>query len=163
MSLRVLVDTNVLLRSIQVGNPQQIVASESLVTLSSKGHELCVSPQNLYEMWVVCTRPMAVNGLGMSSAQASSELAKIQSFLTLLHDGPTVFHAWRDIVTTENVLGKQAHDARLVAIMTVHGMGHLLTFNAADFRRYRSIHSLNPDDVIATHGLLQSLSPAPSA
>ena len=32
--------------------------------------------------------------------------------------------------------GKQIHDANIVATMPAHGERRLLTFNAADFRRY---------------------------
>ena len=33
-------------------------------------------PQNLYEFWVVAPRPVALNGLGSSAAQAEAELAR---------------------------------------------------------------------------------------
>jgi hypothetical protein len=33
------------------------------------------------------------------------------------------------------VIGKQVHDARLVAVCHVHGVTHLLTFNVAHFAR----------------------------
>lgn len=32
--------------------------------------------------------------------------------------------------------GKQVHDANIVATMQAHGIRHLLTYNASDFRRY---------------------------
>lgn len=32
--------------------------------------------------------------------------------------------------------GKQVHDANIVATMLAHGEARLLTFNAADFRRF---------------------------
>ena len=34
------------------------------------------------------------------------------------------------------VAGRQVHDANIVATMVAHGERRLLTFNAADFRRY---------------------------
>ena len=42
------------------------------------------------------------------------------------------------------VSGKKAHDARLVATMTVNGITHILTFNADDFTRYAGITVLHP-------------------
>jgi predicted nucleic acid-binding protein len=48
------------------------------------------------------------------------------------------------------VLGKNAHDARLVAAMNVHGVTHLLTFNAADFRRFTTIQVMTPAAVLST-------------
>jgi predicted nucleic acid-binding protein len=40
------------------------------------------------------------------------------------------------LVTTYGVVGNRLYDARLVAAMTVHGVGRILTFNHADFSRY---------------------------
>ena len=44
---------------------------------------------------------------------------------------------------THGVIGNQVYDARLVAAMMVHGVGRILTFNAADFTRY-PIEILDP-------------------
>jgi hypothetical protein len=41
------------------------------------------------------------------------------------------------------------HDARLVASTLAHGVTHLLTFNATDFRRYPGIVVVPPEDVLA--------------
>jgi hypothetical protein len=46
------------------------------------------------------------------------------------------------------VVGKNAHDARLVAAMNVHGLTQLLTFNNQDFQRYPGISVVTPDDVL---------------
>jgi predicted nucleic acid-binding protein len=45
------------------------------------------------------------------------------------------------------VIGKQAHDARLVAAMKVHDLRHLLTFNDTDFKRFTEITVVNQRDV----------------
>ena len=45
------------------------------------------------------------------------------------------------------VLGRNAHDPRLVAAMVVHGLTHLLTFNAGDFARYPGLTVLDPATV----------------
>jgi predicted nucleic acid-binding protein len=46
-------------------------------------------------------------------------------------------------VADYRVSGKNAHDARLVAAMVVHGIDSILTFNAQDFVRYREIRVLD--------------------
>jgi hypothetical protein len=38
----------------------------------------------------------------------------------------------------------QVHDARLVALMQVHGITHILTLNGADFARYPGIVPIDP-------------------
>ncbi len=42
---------------------------------------------------------------------------------------------WETLVSKHQILGKQAHDANLVAVMLVYGVRELLTFNGADFKR----------------------------
>jgi predicted nucleic acid-binding protein len=47
-----------------------------------------------------------------------------------------VYPEWYRLVSQFNVSGVQVHDARLVAVMRVHQISHILTFNTADFARY---------------------------
>ncbi len=47
-----------------------------------------------------------------------------------------LFTEWHRLVVQHRIIGKQAHDARLVAIMNLHGLTHILTFNANNFRGY---------------------------
>jgi predicted nucleic acid-binding protein len=86
----------------------------------------------------------AVNGLGLPVAQAATELARMLRLFPLLDDSPAIFPEWQRLVTAHAVLGKNGHDARLVAAMLVHGVTHLLTFNTADFTRFRTITALDP-------------------
>jgi hypothetical protein len=51
---------------------------------------------------------------------------------------------WQRLVVQHDVKGRNAHDARLVAAMNVHGVGHILTFNITDFTRYPGIIVLDP-------------------
>ena len=111
-------------------------ALDAVKRLARQGHTLHLVPQNLYEFWVVCTRPTNVNGLGKTAPAAAAELDSIKSLFLLAEDTPAVFSAWERLVTSIPVLGKNAHDARLVAAMTVHGLSHLLTFNDKDFQSY---------------------------
>jgi len=53
----------------------------------------------------------------------------------LLEETPDIFPAWKAIVQALGVVGKQVHDARLVAVCHVHVITHLLTFNVAHFAR----------------------------
>jgi predicted nucleic acid-binding protein len=56
---------------------------------------------------------------------------------------------WRTLVAERNVLGKPAHDDRLVAAMIRHGVTHLLTFNAADFARFAEVTAVAPANAAA--------------
>jgi hypothetical protein len=46
---------------------------------------------------------------------------------------PDIFPAWKSMVEALGVIGKQVHDARLVAVCHVHGVANLLTFNIGHF------------------------------
>jgi predicted nucleic acid-binding protein len=106
-------------------------------------------PQNLYEFWVVCTRPVAQNGLGLSPAEPQAELTRLKALFVLLDETPAVYPQWEQLVARHQVSGKNAHDARLVAVLMVHGLSRLLTFNVSDFARYPGVTVLEPGQVLA--------------
>lgn len=106
-----------------------------------------IVPQNLYEFWVVATRPVNVNGLGLSTELASEVLTQAKQLFVLQPDVPEILTIWEQLVTTYRVMGKQAHDARLVAAMVAHQITHLLTFNTADFKRFAEITAIEPRSI----------------
>jgi predicted nucleic acid-binding protein len=148
--MSVLVDTNLLTRSLQPGSPHFPAATTALRELNRRGERLCVGAQNVYEFWAVCTRPPGENGLGLSVAQAGAEQAKVLSLFNLLPDVPAIFSEWQRLVVQHDVKGKNAHDARIVAAMTVHGIGTILTFNSADFARYPGLTVLSPQSFVTS-------------
>ncbi len=81
-------------------------------------------------------------------------LNRIKSLFPLLPDLPAHFYEWERLVTTHKVSGKSAHDARLAAAMSVHGLTHILTFNTADFARYPGVTALDPSTVAPSPGLI---------
>ena len=126
-------DSNILLRVVQDNHPHHPEATRATASIIRQGETVYVLPQNLYELWVVATRPIDQNGLGMSAAEASAELAKIKGLFQLLGDTPDIYPEWERLVSRHKVLGKNAHDARIVAAMITHRITHLLTFNVDDF------------------------------
>lgn len=133
------IDTNILARSIEESHPMHKTASEAVETLVSRGEVVCVFPQTLYEFWVIATRPREQNGLGMSAAEAEIQCAEFERIFSLMLDVPAIYAEWRSVVTQHAVMGKKAHDARIVAAMKVHNVSHLLTFNGDDFKRFQGI------------------------
>ncbi len=55
--MRVLVDTNVLLRTVQSNHPHFAEATTAIATLVRRGDSVFFSPQNIAEFWNVATRP----------------------------------------------------------------------------------------------------------
>jgi predicted nucleic acid-binding protein len=148
--MNVLLDTNILARMAQPGTAAYQSALDAVTALHVRGDVPCLVPQVLYELWVVATRPAAVNGLGFTPAQADAELARVLGLFPLFFpDTAAIFPEWRRLVAAHQVSGRSAHDARLVAAMAVHGLTHLLTFNTAHFARYPGITVLDPAAVAA--------------
>jgi predicted nucleic acid-binding protein len=142
--MTVLADTNVLLRSLYPDHPHYSAAENALTTLRLRGETLCIAPQNLIEFWAVSTRPRDDNGLGMTSAKAASEITNLRRFFQLLSSSPEVLETWQQMVINMGVSGKQTHDAHLVAVMQVHSVAHILTFNTSHFKRFPGITVLDP-------------------
>jgi predicted nucleic acid-binding protein len=143
-----LLDTNVLTRSAQPRHPMCQVAVDAVAFLHAQGDPLCLVPQVLYEFWVVATRPVAENGLGLGVSGARVELDRLKELFDVLPDTPRIFPEWERLVAQHQVSGKNAHDARLVAAMHTHGVRQLLTFNVEDFRRYGGIDVLSPHELL---------------
>ncbi|HKP12294.1 MAG TPA: type II toxin-antitoxin system VapC family toxin [Blastocatellia bacterium] len=143
------VDTNVMLRAVQSKHAMQRVAYMAIATLRGQGERLCLTSQNVIESWAVATRPLSYNGLGMTVEQAARQFGRIKRFFTVLPDSPAILTEWEGLVIQYRVIGKQAHDARIVAAMKAHGVTHLLTFNTDDFKRYAEITTVHPANVAA--------------
>ncbi len=141
-----LVDTNVLLRSIQQTHPMHEYSVQAVRILLEQGETLCIIPQNLIEFWVVAS-PTEVNGLALSFADALNELEQLKNCFVLLPDIASIFPVWENLIAKYQVIGKPSHDARLVAAMIAHNITHLLTFNISDFKRFTEIITLDPRNI----------------
>jgi len=139
--MTIVLDANVLLRLADPTCAARPTAIEAVRLLLARGESLRIVPQTLYEYWVVATRPIVNNGLGLSSPQCSRDVATITAMFQLLNDAPG---QWRAIVDAFACLGKVAHDARYVAAMRILGVTQLLTFNHADFARFSDIEAIDP-------------------
>lgn len=146
--MKILLDTNILLRSAQPAHSHYQQTHQALSVLDGANHELCLVPQNIYEFWVVATRPIENNGFGLDSRAAASLTSQCMSRLRMLEDEQGIFANWFALVQSYSVVGKNAHDTRLVAAMQRHSIVHLLTFNTSDFARFTSITANTPQDIL---------------
>ena len=147
-----LLDTSVLLRTLQPLHPQLEIVRSAIKILTSRGSQLHITAQNLIELWVVATRPAGQNGLGLRPAQAAVELTRIKSMFVFLPDTPAIYPAWEALVIGHAVSGKQPHDARLVAAMQVHHLTAVLTFDKTGLSRFAGIRVVDPADVLVDEG-----------
>lgn len=131
----VLVDTSVLVRLANLADPLSGVAADAVLRLRQRGATLHVAPQCLVEFRTVATRPASANGLGLSVQQSDAQEATVLASFALLPETPAIFPAWRALVAALGVIGKQVHDARLVATCHAHAVPAILTFNVDHFTR----------------------------
>lgn len=130
-----LVDTSILARLANTADPFHAVAAQAVLELHRRGEVLHIAPQNLVEFRNMATRPRAVNGLGLSPVDAEARTAVFEATFPLLAETPDIHPAWKALVSALQVIGKQVHDARLLAVCHVHAVTHLLTFNLPHFVR----------------------------
>jgi predicted nucleic acid-binding protein len=144
-----LVDTSVLVRTLQPHHPLYTPSDRAIRLLPAQGRKLHVVAQNLIELWVVATRPLGENGLGMTPTEAATELSRIKGMFLFLPETPAIYPAWEALVLDHAVSGKPSHDARLVAAMQVHGLTADLTFDKTGFSRFPGIEVIHPAEVAA--------------
>ena len=150
--MRYLIDTGILLRLVDKQDPQHVLVQSAFETLGNRGDDLYITTQNIAELWNVATRPVANNGLNLTPAAiAQSFQQAIEPFCTVITEIDTLPAEFRRLLLQYSVVGKQVHDARLVAMMLVWQIERVLTLNDRDFQRYQ------PEGItIVTPGLVDT-------
>lgn len=146
-----LLDTSVLARLANSADVQHASAVQAVLSLHRRGEPLCITPQVLIELRSVATRPQQLNGLGLSTADAKALADGFESSFSMLEETARIFPAWKALVDSLGIVGKQVHDARLVAVCQVHGVAQLMSFNVSHFARMAqaapSVVPIHPDRV----------------
>lgn len=143
-----LADTNILLRFLLRSDPNYPAIRRAVRILKTRREQLVTTPQNMVELWNVCTRPTtARGGLGLSIEATERRVRLLERHFRVLPDTPGIYQEWKALVLTHKVMGVQVHDARLVAAMRVHGVTRILTFNVTDFSRYPGVNAFAPTDI----------------
>lgn len=138
------VDTNVLLASSDPSRKAHPAALAVFNDWPGRGIILHASGQILREYLVVATRPRAANGLALSQIDAVANVAAFRTRLRFLAEDSGVADRLRQLLLTTACLGKQIHDANVVAAMLVHGVGNLVTSNVEDFQRFSDKIAIHP-------------------
>ncbi|HMO84460.1 MAG TPA: hypothetical protein PKC18_06005, partial [Lacipirellulaceae bacterium] len=104
-------------------------------------------------LWNVATRPAANNGLGLSPSDVAALYAETLAPIcaTVGETDSTPFELL-GLLSQYNVVGKQVHDARLVAVMLSWQINAVLTLNERNFRRFEAegITIVTPSSVISS-------------
>lgn len=143
-----LLDTNILLRLLDPSSPEHQLVKQAMYLVAKSEDMAVVVPQSIVELWAVATRPVSVNGLGLSLEKTRFEIDDLLTHYELLRDNEFIFDTWLELVTTHQVIGKQVHDTRIAAAMLTHGLQHLLTINGTDFKRFTEIEVVHPLEIV---------------
>ena len=84
----------------------------------------------------MCLITIEVNGLGLSTEDALTNVTAFRGRMRLLEDGESVWDRLRALVAAHECRGKQIHDANVVACALTSGVTKLVTANVGDFRRF---------------------------
>jgi predicted nucleic acid-binding protein len=130
-----LIDTSILSRLANTTDAQHGIATHAVRELHRRGEVLHITPQNLVEFRNMATRPAVNNGLGLTPVEEEAKAAGFEQMFPLLVKTPAIYPAWKALIQSVGVTGKQVHDARLVAICHIYSVAHVLTFNVKHFTR----------------------------
>jgi len=142
-----LLDTGILLRLADERDPLHPVVDSAVESLIAQREELLIGTQNVAEFWNVATRPLAANGLELPASAVLTLLETvIEPVCSVLVETDEIYHEFKRLGKKYEFRGKQAHDARLVALMRCWGIDKILTLNDRDFLRYEAegIVAVNP-------------------
>ncbi len=139
----VFVDTNVLVYATRPSAAQHMAVKAALTRLEEEGSALWISPQVLREYLAAVTRPQAT-APALPMATAVADVRRFRATFEVAEEGAGVLHRLLDLLAGSRGAGRQVHDANIVATMLEHGIRRLLTFNAADFRRFARMIDIEP-------------------
>ncbi len=128
-------DTNVLVRAQYVTAPSHAIARDRIQQAGQSGEALRISRQIVREYLATVTRPQSWSPASSMNV-ALAQIAEFEANFEILEDGPRVAERLVMLCREVPLGGRQIHDANIVATMLAHGERRLMTFNAADFRRY---------------------------
>ncbi len=142
-----LADSNILTTLSQEYSPKFKPLRLFLTDLFRGGDFIYIVPQNLIEYWTVATRPAESNGLGLSVDEATIEIERYKKYFQLRRSFQDSYIIWESLVIKYRVMGKNTHDAHLVAAMIQNNITHILTFNGKDFKRFDEVIVVDPTGI----------------
>src|ERR1039457_2427841 len=101
----ILIDTNVLLRSVQPSHPMRAGAVRAPEVLMKREEALVIALQNVAEFWNAATRPAVHNGLGITIEEALEELTKLEGVFQILTENAASYATWKTLLIANRVIG----------------------------------------------------------
>jgi len=140
---KVFIDTNILVFAQLALAPHHAVAVARLNELAAGGAELWISRQILREYLSAMSEPRLLTGtIPMTSLLA--DVQRFDNYFQVAEEDPAITIFLVGLLLQIPAVGKQIHDANIVATMQAHGIPKLLTHNTADFARFSSVITVVP-------------------
>lgn len=139
-----LLDSGIILRLVDESDPRHALVEAAVGALGSQRETILITVQNIAEFWNVATRPAANNGLALSPAKVAQLYQEaIEPICAVLTESDALQGEFKRLLVSYGVVGKQVHDARLVAMMLTWQVDKILTLNERNFRRFE------PEGIVA--------------
>lgn len=139
----VVVDTNVLLAATDRSRDHHDAATRFL---NEDVRRLAICPQIVREYLAVSSRPVDVNGLGLSGEDAVANVEQFLEGMEVLTEGPATGIALMELITADPTVGKQVHDANVVAVAVAHRAAAIATDNTRHFTRFARLIAIEGMD-----------------
>lgn len=141
MGGKAFVDTNVLLRARQ-DKVQHHQEAKSLITkMLNDDVELWISRQIIREYLVQITHPNTFS-IPLTIDEILEDINTMLSLYIVADETQQTTEQLLQLLKEYPTIGKQIHDANIVATMLVHGIDTLLTINIDDMKRFGNRISL---------------------
>jgi predicted nucleic acid-binding protein len=144
----VLADTNVFLSATDRSRNNHRDARDFLQRCTGAGIHCAVTGQILREYFVVATRPIEVNGLGLSLDDALANMAVFRGRTVFLEENEAVSRKLEELVRLHRITGERGHDANIAAVMAVLRVPYLITANKDDFAVFEHALLLTPGEAL---------------
>lgn len=144
-----LIDTNILLAATNNRHPGFEGAKRLFGLAIGAGVHLALCGQIVREYMVVATRPVEVNGLGLTAKDALKNIAWFRGQSIFLDETEQVSKKLLELIQTKGVLGKRIHDAYLVALMHEYTIPFLVTANGGDFEGFTGFRMMDAEEFIS--------------
>ena len=145
----VLADTNVYLSATDRSRANHGDAWRFFQQCTAAGIHCAVTGQILREYLVVATRPVDVNGLGLSLDHALSNVSEFRGRIVYLEENEAVSRELAVLIRRHSITGKRVHDANIAAVLSVHRIPYLITANKDDFATFESLFLMTPEEAVA--------------
>lgn len=132
----VVVDTNVLLAATDRSRGAHASAT---AFLNDDQRRLALTPQIVREYLAVTTRPVEVNGFGLSGEDAVGNVEQFLDDMELLSEDASTTRRLMDLIGKRSAAGKQVHDANVVAVALAHRASAIVTDNGRHFSRFADL------------------------